>query len=257
MQSFLLRYGILSLGLLALPNCGGSTEESPASLNSTGGVAAAQGGSPANVAVGGAPSAVGGAPSTMTPSAGGGSCVGTLDEVRTIWTVDCPSTYCEAAQWANCSSVAQGSRIYVSGTCGGLRVVGLNWGTHAKNCYYGYSTNALVAADASDDVPTYCNRTSRRIATSVAPEAGCAASITPQPCPTSGNLGTAGAGPGPAATPPANCYNQFSATCMPCCPETPPDCTGKPDGSPGYSCTQGATSYCACQCLGEEWICGC
>jgi hypothetical protein len=42
-----------------------------------------------------------------------------------------------------------------------------------------------------------------------------------------------------------------------CCPETKPDCSTKPDGWPGYTCTPPPESFCACQCQSGQWVCAC
>jgi hypothetical protein len=62
------------------------------------------------------------------------------------------------------------------------------------------------------------------------------------------------------------CPDWFSQTYRPCCPSTPPDCTGKPDDYPGYLCTPDCADYgytgqgCgaawfACSCSHERWVC--
>jgi hypothetical protein len=55
-----------------------------------------------------------------------------------------------------------------------------------------------------------------------------------------------------------NCQDEFSGgTPSRCCAKTPPDCTNKPDGYPGFGCTPGKQSFCSCNCSGGTWICGC
>ena len=53
------------------------------------------------------------------------------------------------------------------------------------------------------------------------------------------------------------CMNSFSGMPEPCCPKTPPDCSTKPDGYPGYGCTPSPGSFCSCTCEGGQWLCGC
>jgi hypothetical protein len=43
----------------------------------------------------------------------------------------------------------------------------------------------------------------------------------------------------------------------PCCPSDGLDCSGKPDGYPGFSCLSQAGSWCYCTCAGESAVCGC
>jgi hypothetical protein len=65
--------------------------------------------------------------------------------------------------------------------------------------------------------------------------------------------GAASGGTGDAGV----CVDLFSNMVRPCCPATPPDCQGKPDGYPGFQCTSNENAYCACQCLSNEWACYC
>ncbi len=62
------------------------------------------------------------------------------------------------------------------------------------------------------------------------------------------------------------CPNFSSQDYTPCCPADPPDCTGKPNGYPGYICTPDCANYqdagqsCAqawfaCNCQNERWMC--
>jgi hypothetical protein len=57
---------------------------------------------------------------------------------------------------------------------------------------------------------------------------------------------------------PKNCIDQWGGG-QPavCCPEPAPDCTGKPDGYPGYGCVERQNQFCACQCQGGTWTCTC
>jgi hypothetical protein len=54
------------------------------------------------------------------------------------------------------------------------------------------------------------------------------------------------------------CHNFFyGGRAEACCPDPAPDCSGEPDGYPGYACTSRTNPYCECACQGGKWICGC
>lgn len=42
-----------------------------------------------------------------------------------------------------------------------------------------------------------------------------------------------------------------------CCPSPAPDCTGLPDGYPGYACVDPDNPCCSCACFAGEWRCAC
>jgi len=134
-------------------------------------------------------------------------------------------------------------------------VLTLDYGTHSKECYYaplGFPRlPTLVGAAAVDDTPTYCGGTSFRIEAdttgkcddgTTAPEIVCDGGSDDAPS---------------SDIPPPACFNRFSNTCEPCCPTTEPECTGKPNGYPGYRCTVENNSYCSCACASGAWNCGC
>lgn len=62
---------------------------------------------------------------------------------------------------------------------------------------------------------------------------------------------------GPNASNPPQCWNMFNNGTTPCCPGGSLDCTGKPDGYPGFGCTPSFNSYCSCTCFGGGAQCGC
>lgn len=63
---------------------------------------------------------------------------------------------------------------------------------------------------------------------------------------------------GPNASNAPQCRNQFSGGALtPCCAAGSLDCSGKPDGYPGFGCTPGDGSYCSCTCYGGAVVCGC
>jgi hypothetical protein len=132
-------------------------------------------------------------------------------------------------------------------------------GTHGKGCFY--ATGNLMGAAAWDDVPTYCNGTSRTIVAG-AYDTSWRNQVTPRICEGSSPSRDAGTDApikdaGSPSVPPANCYNLFSSTCQPCCSDPPPDCSGQADGYPGYTCTSTINRYCSCQCYSGKWLCGC
>lgn len=205
------------------------------------------------------------------PSQGGAPgasiCRGDFDEVAAIW-ADCPRTLCAGLAWAkSCDAIRQGPTTAV-GICGGLNVITLDLGVHGKACYYAGGAfpsgePKLVGASAWDDTTDFCKGTSFEIVTGSVPtdcntnqfEMICDGTNDAQ---NGGAGGEAGAGGGDTAGPPG-CYNfnAFSSSCEPCCPTATPDCTGKPDGYPGYSCTPSANSSCSCSCGAGNWSCGC
>jgi hypothetical protein len=62
---------------------------------------------------------------------------------------------------------------------------------------------------------------------------------------------------GPDASHAPQCHNSFSGGSLtPCCGKTL-DCTGKPDGYPGFGCTPDENSFCSCNCSAGMKVCGC
>jgi len=270
-----------------MAGCGGSAKESASS--SAGSASSPRGGADTGMpGVGGAgvshddgPVALGGsnagagspgagnsASVSSQGGAGAGTCDGDFDKVAAIWG-DCPPTLCAAlASAESCNAIPQTGVTTRIETCDALTVITHDFSTHGKACYYsnpGTIPGAisaqepkLVGATAWDDVPTYCDRTSNSIKTG----AQCSgASLSRILCDGSSNAdGAAGANGGEDTAPeagPRACFNLFSHSCEPCCPTQTPECTGKPDGYPGYRCTQAANSYCSCACASEQWSCGC
>lgn len=204
---------------------------------------------------------------TSSPLGTGGSaavgCTGPLDTVSALWGFACPTNICDVeAMAANCAGLPTNvTRLSIWKRTGvSYALVEFEFsGTHGKGCFYG--TGNLMGAAAWDDVPTYCNGASRTI------EAGSydtswRTSVSPRVC--DGSTPTRDAGSpvpsidaGSPVVPPATCYDLFSSLCRPCCPDSPPDCTGKADGYPGYACTSTVNRYCSCQCYRGRWECGC
>jgi len=213
-------------------------------------------------------SARGGGAGEVIGSAGAGACVGSLSEVVAAEWGDCPLLLCDAlVAVEDCARVPAGALTQVA-ICGTLRSITVDYGTHGKTCYYPWAGDSkLVGAAAWDDTPRYCDGTSFRIvAGKIAGDClnrnesatVCDHLSSSGGAGGGGGLGSGGAVPNAA---PATCQNAFSNSCEPCCPTEAPDCTGKPNGYPGYGhdygCTQSPNSYCSCGCLSEQWICGC
>jgi hypothetical protein len=77
----------------------------------------------------------------------------------------------------------------------------------------------------------------------------------PAGCPVKDSGGTVDAAPDAL---PKNCIDALGGV-QPavCCPEPAPDCTGKPDGYPGYFCVSKQNQFCTCNCQGGAWMCAC
>jgi len=179
-------------------------------------------------------------------------CTGELSKVAAEWWLECPATYCAALAWAQgCHSIPNHPTAR-AGSCQDLQVVTLSFGTHSKECYYShgfaFAPPKLVGAAATNDTPSYCENTAFRI------EAGSTATCAPEIVCDGSREEPA---PDPDAPPPPACFNSFSSTCEPCCSDTPPECTGKPNGYPGYGCTPEDNSFCSCSCTSEMWTCPC
>jgi hypothetical protein len=88
----------------------------------------------------------------------------------TPWGESCATNFDEkVAQLRNCTN-----RYYTdisTWSCGNIFVASVSWGTHGYTCYYDGETKVLIGAQLFDDVPTYCNRTSRTINAGTVP--GC------------------------------------------------------------------------------------
>ena len=256
--------------------------------NAFGGAPLSQGGTSAISSVatrpGGAPSTGGAGPTGgqlgtggSNPSSSGGastggappsSCTDTLEGARHSSFIDCPATLCEARTLAlSCANQTLSNYI---GSCEGCTrnndcfdVVAFDWGTHTQYCHYprdGYDrlTN-LIGVTLEDDVPSYCSGTSRSIKGGTAPATCDLNSATRIDCSGSNSGGTGGSGAtGDAGVaPPNNCYNNFMGMCTPCCPGGDLDCTGKPEGYPGYQCTPTSRDYCMCYCTEGQMRCIC
>jgi hypothetical protein len=120
---------------------------------------------------------------------------------------------------------------------------------------------ALVGVRLTADDSRFCAGTSDAISAGQPQPLDCAEPPPSQLC-DRGSTASSGATPtSDDAAAPAACPDAFSSSCAPCCPASKPECGGKPDGYPGYSCTpapsNGSPSYCSCGCSAGEWQCGC
>jgi len=235
-------------------SCGGKAASD--ATGSTGG-ASGNAGANGNAGAGSAGAGAGGMASN--------NCTGPLDAVADIGDVTCPATLCAAnALAATCGSLPPGIITSRATACGSLQGITLSLSpTRSKSCYYDTSqplnSAPLVGASASTDDNSYCGLSSKQISAGTLPD-NCAGAPVSTLCDLTGSVDGDGAPDGGAEAPPSACFNEFDHACSPCCPATPPDCTGKPDGYPGYSCTPAPGSgntFCACACGGGSWQCGC
>jgi len=197
----------------------------------------------------------------------------------------CSPTLQEMRRSSTCS---QREYRYVESCSGGVTSVSRSFGTQALTCYYDTVSGQLVGANRTSDVTHQCGRDA------AAGELPVCDSSTGYEAPECQSDGGAGDGPMDVAidkqvpdapldraypidaTPPEVypgleagvklCPDWFSQVYRPCCPATPPDCTGKPDGYPGYLCAEDCANYgatnqaCgaawfACSCSQEHWVC--
>lgn len=250
---------------------------------------AAQGGSGSTMASAGgvAPgdgSAGLGSPGAQAGGPAGASCTGSLAAVNRALEPTCPVSLCEARAWAatSCSSpsgVLGASEQY----CADRKTISFDLGDGVtKTCVY--TTKALTApnggiiinigsAAADGDLvgvlvtdvrERFCEGASKTISAGELPATVCTNSLRPS-CQRATNSGDAGASNGDAGAsnsgapeePVRACFDNLSGTCQPCCPASPPDCSDKPDGYPGYGCSPSWGSYCSCSCNRGQWICPC
>ena len=139
--------------------------------------------------------------------------------------------------------------------------------TQLKLCYYGsepyYADAALIGAEVWDEAAEFCGGRTNHIQAGHVRKA-CSEEDKWSPTVTLCDL----AGPEQHAPddnlPARACFNKFSRSCQPCCAETSPNCSDKPDGYPGYDCTpvvppesEDTGDWCSCSCSQAEWTCGC
>jgi hypothetical protein len=238
---------VLTVGTLG-PACGQITGDAP--IDGTGGLAGGGSGG-GDIDDGQLPGGSGGIPGSGGSLGAGGSageCFFQHDEVQ-----PCPD-YCTALLQARCKEESPYELSTVQNCepqASGFHNTRVTWSSETGGLICDYSDNAWVAVHQYSHTAAFCDGTSTDI------RAGEALTDCPTPnlevCsgfdpPTGGETGEGGA---PPEIPRAECYSDFDGGCGPCCPDTPPDCTGKPEGYPGYACTKG---FCVCSCGGGEWL---
>ena len=186
---------------------------------------------------------------------GADECTRSLEEVKAAWSpypADvCPSTRCGAlGTAASCEELPSEALTSARANCGSMLSFTLNYSKgRGRTCYY--EGNDLVGAEAWGDPNTFCGGTAKRVKAGLVPT-NCEADI--QVC--SMRLGD----PFGQRTPysDATCASFVENGCgQVCCADVNPDCTGKPDGYPGHSCTPKSSPYCSCACTSEKWSCAC
>jgi hypothetical protein len=102
-----------------------------------------------------------------------GPCLGTLAQVASTFAISgrCPDTEADGIEAGLCGT---NSFPNLRGSCGGLAMLGFNWGTHLQYCFYPGDGGALVAATAYDDQPSFCGGTSYTISSGSVVETGSA-----------------------------------------------------------------------------------
>ncbi len=265
-------WGMLAGGLvLGAAACGGRAEAISGGSAGSSGHGGLSGGTGGNAGTG-ISVAIAGYPSAGSGSTGGGGlgsggsdgCMGSLDMASQTLGTTCPSNLCPAlaSATAACDSPL-GASSTTEQACGSLHAVTTDTSAgNIKTCVYSSDVligdAKLVGAFASGAGFNFCNGTSSTISAGQL-LADCVAGPIEVLC--SQALLDAESGAGGATdsqTPAATCFN--GETCTPCCPTTPPDCMGKPDGYPGYSCSEGDGddgSLCVCACATGKWQCAC
>jgi hypothetical protein len=195
--------------------------------------------------------------------AAGGPCTDTLDAVASGHGFACPNDYVSAERWPISCSYGHG---YL-GSCNGFLALVVSPGTWVKECYYDPVSRALVGARYSDDVPDYCNRTSRTIAAGSYPSAcptygltdlgECAPATGGSGSGTGGMPAIGGSGSGTGGTGATSASGGTTATggqtgCWPTEPCAAGLCVGASCGLTwtcvvdGYGCTDDLADYCGC-----------
>jgi hypothetical protein len=261
------------------PSSAGQASSLPAQGADDAPVASASAGAPALACGGGGSSeSVGGGPSDDAAGtggdAGGSGCTEPLAVASKALDVECPAELCAGTLAASdCAALPNGVIRTAEAACdedqGAFRRVrALTFelsATRHKVCYYEMANfNALallVGAQAWDDRASFCEGTASHVSVGVIPTAYCVNPTVTTLCDLQN----------PTRDPPANpaivaraCFNGATSSCEPCCDDAGgkhPDCTGKPQGYPGFECTPHMVgddvTYCFCSCDTEQWICAC
>lgn len=255
---------------------GGTADGGTTGADTQGGAAVATGGT----ASGGAGVATGGMVNTAGNGGRGGStyleqagkagsagwCELSLQEVS-MFRPTCPATYCEARALER-TECASSYRWVTDSNCDDWREVRIVPGApYIKSCVY--HANELVGATLRNDTPPVTGCAAYAVVGGQW-SPNCSQWTTATIC-NNWSTGSAGASGSAGAAdirqlPDANCYNHWAFDCAPCCAATPPDCSDKPDGYPGYKCTVAAGSSggnsisaydCDCDCRSGLWSCEC
>jgi hypothetical protein len=230
----------------------------------------------------GAPSGTGGAPSAADDAGSAGiaagassesPCAGTFEDVAKFGGGPCPKALCDGMALATDCSALPGS-VQRSCTDHNALIFELS-ATRRMVCYYDYDIAFeqppnLVGASVFDDEASFCDGTATEL------RAGSPTPNVARDCdgvPLFGAMPQNGGDaftlcdvahpeltPANGGNPPRACLDQFSMSCQVCCPNPTPDCSGKPNGYPGYDCspsTPDNPSYCSCSCLNGRWDCAC
>ncbi|MDB4941099.1 MAG: hypothetical protein JWP97_633 [Labilithrix sp.] len=135
---------------------------------------------------------------STSPTGDGGACTAALDTFvcpapapgtfESTWC--CPPSFDATAEALPACNL--GERQSYS-ACPGARVLTRSFGTHAIQCFYSVTTDALVAAQKEDDVEDLCGGTSSVATSGNAPAAGCTPdSLTQVTCPRTPDGGSDG-----------------------------------------------------------------
>jgi len=178
----------------------------------------------------------------------GGAC-----EFQTGDVQPCPDI-CTAVRQAKCEEPSAYELSSIQYCGGGINAVRVSWSGETGGLTCDYVDGDWVGVHQYSHTTAFCDDTSTDIR--YGEQLPDCAGPEPQACAgaTTDTGGGTGEGGAPPDVPPSNCYSDFSGVCGPCCPTTPPDCSDKPNGYPGYGCIAG---FCSCGCNGGEWSCAC
>jgi len=184
------------------------------------------------------------------------ACNATLQEASNAFGIPCPGGVCAATAWGQTCDALPVSVLNTtestSVTATKLRTITINISaTQGKACHYeipywlnGGDGPRLTGAEAWGDTNEFCGGKSKRIAAGTLPPDG-----------TSSPPRLLCEGGAQSTEPPRGCFGPFFGICGSCCPAEPPDCSGKPDGYPGYTCIPADNAFAACSCWQGSWEC--
>lgn len=90
------------------------------------------------------------------------ACTDTEATLDSIFGHTCPTTYDDALASSPSCGGAFDPSVKV-GPIGDALAYAMDWGTHAKNCYYDANSKALVGIVACNDIPSYCGSASSTV----------------------------------------------------------------------------------------------